>query len=243
MFVCLLPARNCADDLPGYFESVGRFADAVVALDDGSTDDTRSVLEGNHLVKRLLTNPRRDDYRGWDDGENRNRLLAAAAQLDPDWVISLDADERIDATDAVAMRAFVTGCQERGDAYLLRVFRMIDGLHYDDDSLWVGRLFPFEHGQSFPTGRLHAVPLPTSIPRDRWRRTTFRIQHLSSSTESRRAARFEKYREADPDRTFQSDYSHLLAPPGQLVRFRRRRAREPVFPRRRRRWIRRRRSG
>lgn len=30
--VCLLPARNCEGDLPGYFESVSRFADAVVAL-------------------------------------------------------------------------------------------------------------------------------------------------------------------------------------------------------------------
>src|SRR5207245_404863 len=34
--VCLLPARNCEEDLPGYFDSVRRFADAVVALDDGS---------------------------------------------------------------------------------------------------------------------------------------------------------------------------------------------------------------
>ena len=41
---CLLPARNCAADLAGSFESVARFADAVVALDDGSTDDTAEQL-------------------------------------------------------------------------------------------------------------------------------------------------------------------------------------------------------
>src|SRR5919206_373916 len=34
---CLLPARNCAPDLPAYLEGVAAFADAVLALDDGST--------------------------------------------------------------------------------------------------------------------------------------------------------------------------------------------------------------
>ncbi len=220
MFVCLLPARNCAHDLSEYFESVARFADAIVALDDGSTDETRAVLEAHPLVQRVLTNPRRSDYRGWDDAANRARLLEAAAELEPDWVISLDADERIDPTDAVALRAFVDGGAARDAAYLLRVYRMIDGLeHYDDASLWVGRLFPFEPGQTFPSDRLHFVPLPTSIPPDRWRRTTFRIQHLASATEDRRQQRFAKYREADPHLEFQSEYSHLLTPPGRLVRW------------------------
>jgi hypothetical protein len=81
--VCLLPARNAVADLPGFLESAEGFCDAIVALDDGSTDDTASVLAKSTLVKVLLRNPRREDYRGWDDYENRSRLLAAAADLDP----------------------------------------------------------------------------------------------------------------------------------------------------------------
>ena len=69
-----------------------RFADLVVALDDGSTDDTRAVLEAHPLVHTVLTNPRRDGYAGWDDAANRNRLLGAGAR--PSWIMSLDADER-----------------------------------------------------------------------------------------------------------------------------------------------------
>jgi glycosyltransferase involved in cell wall biosynthesis len=214
MLVCLLPARNCADDLPGYFESVARFADAVVALDDGSTDDTRELLDRNPLVRVLLENPPRAGYRAWDDSANRNRLLAAAADLAPDWVISLDADERIDPIDAAGLRKFVELDAVPGDGYLFRVFRMIEDVgHFDHSQLWVGRLFAYEPGQVFPAERLHFVPLPTSIPRTRWRRTTFRIQHLAALTESRRRARYEKYGEADAARQFQSDYSHLLAPP------------------------------
>src|SRR5690606_38453550 len=74
LLVTLLPARNAAADLPGYLENVARFSDAVVALDDGSTDDTFDVLAAHPLVKILLRNPRREDYRGWDDAANRNRL-------------------------------------------------------------------------------------------------------------------------------------------------------------------------
>lgn len=217
MLVCLLPARNCADDLPGYLDSAARFADAIVALDDGSTDGTRELLECSPLVRIVLENSSRTDYRGWDDSANRNRLLAAAAELEPNWIMSLDADERIDATDAAALREFVATEAVPGDAYLFRVFRMIGDLaHYDQSHLWVGRLFAFERGQLFPAERLHFVPLPTNIPRSRWRETTFRVQHLGGLTESRRRAAFEKYRQADPDRVFQREYSHILQRPGKL---------------------------
>src|SRR5215207_4109597 len=100
--VCLLPVRNGEADLPGYLEAVEGLADAVVALDDGSTDGTRQILERHPLVKRVLVNPPRADYVGWDDAANRNRLLEAAADLAPDWILSLDADERIPPDDAAA---------------------------------------------------------------------------------------------------------------------------------------------
>ena len=209
--VCLLPARNCAADLPGYFDSVRQFADAVVALDDGSTDQTLAVLAGQPLVRSLLVNPVRHTYAGWDDAENRNRLLEAAAALEPDWVLSLDADERIDPGDARALRRFIDDEARDGFAYEMRVFRMVDSTEtYDRADLWVGRLFSYAPGQRFPDDRLHLVPLPTSIPPERRRKTTFRIQHLSSLTEQQRRRRFQKYVECDPQRRWQADYSQLL---------------------------------
>jgi glycosyltransferase involved in cell wall biosynthesis len=218
--VCLLPARNCAGDLPDYLDSVSRFADAIVALDDGSTDETRSVLAAHPIVRIILSNPRRDGHSGWDDSANRNRLLAAAAELNPVWIVSLDADERIDPDDAAALRKFIESEEPARCGYLLRVLRMIGDLeNYDQSDLWVGRLFPYEPGQRFPTERLHFVALPTSIPRDQWVRTTIRIQHLAGMTEERRQARFKKYLEADPTRAYQRTYDHLLARPGRLHRW------------------------
>lgn len=212
--VCLLPARNCSEGLPGWFESVSRFADAVVALDDGSTDDTGEALRRHPLVVRVVANPRRETYEGWDDAANRNRLLAEAEHLNPRWIMSLDADERIDPDDARVLRDFVETDRDRAAAYLFRVFRMIDNVdHWDRADMWAGRLFPFEHGQAFPNDRLHFVPLPTSIPREAWRRSTVRIQHLAGLTPGLRRARYAKYREVDPDHAYQDGYDHLLEGP------------------------------
>ncbi len=165
--VVMVPARNAAEDLPGFLESAARFADAVVALDDGSTDDTAAILEAHPLVATVLRNPRRDTYEGWDDAANRDRLLDAAAELAPDWLLSLDADERIPADDAAALLDFLAADALPGCAYGMRCFRMIDDLeHYDAADLWVYRLFPHQPGQRFPDTRLHFVPVPDAIPRD-----------------------------------------------------------------------------
>jgi glycosyltransferase involved in cell wall biosynthesis len=215
--VCLLPVRNGELDLPDYFASVERFADGIIALDDGSTDGTRELLERHPLVIRVLTSPPRSDYQGWDDAGNRNRLLEAAAELEPEWILSLDADERIPGDDAAALREFVENESLPGCAYGFQVFRMWQDMsHHEPAGLWVYRLFAFEPGQRFPDQRLHFVPIPTSIPRALWLRTTVRIQHLGSVTEQRRLDRYEKYRQADPDNEFQHSYRDLLTTPADI---------------------------
>ncbi|MDP9295411.1 MAG: hypothetical protein M3O88_01780, partial [Actinomycetota bacterium] len=55
------------------------------------------------IVRVVLTNPLRHDYRGWDDASNRRMLLSTAGDLRPRLIISLAADERIDASDAAAL--------------------------------------------------------------------------------------------------------------------------------------------
>ena len=199
-------------------ESVGRFADAVVALDDGSTDDTKGVLAADPLVPSS-DQPPRERYQGWDDRANRSRLLEAASFLDPEWIMFLDADERLDEADGDALRRFVEEDALPGFAYGFTVFRMVDGTTMCDASspLVVYRLFAFERDQKLPERRLHFVPIPTAVPRDRWLPTNLRIQHLGGSTVERRAARFAEYQEADPALEFQADYSNLLREPTTII--------------------------
>jgi hypothetical protein len=221
--VGLLPARNAAADLPGYFDSIAPVVDAVVALDDGSTDETAEMLAAQPLVALLLRNRRRQTYRGWNDSANRNRLLESAVELDPGWFLFLDSDERLDADDASALRAFIEHEAVEGCAYGMRVFRMIGDLqHWDRAGLWVYRLFARDGDHSLPEQRLHFVPIPPSIPRRRWLQTTIRIQHLAGLTASHRQRRFDKYCQADPGGQFQSSYANLLEPPDDVKPWERR---------------------
>lgn len=228
--VCLLPVRNGAADLPAYLESVAEFADAVVALDDGSTDETRELLAASPLVEVILTNPPRDGFDGWDDGVNRSRLLEAAAALDPTWIVSLDVDERIDHGDAVALRRFIETEAMPGLAFGFRVLRMWgDARHYEAPGHWVYRLFAFAPGQVFPAQRLHFHPIPVSIPRPCWIRTTLRIQHLAGLTAERRAERVLKYREADPEWSFGHAYPDIAETAQDVRRWEPRPAGMPIL--------------
>jgi hypothetical protein len=213
MILVLLPVRNAAHDLSGYFQSVSRFADGVLALDDGSIDETPELLKQQPLVKGILHNPRREGFAGWDDAANRNRLLAAAADFSPEWILSLDADERIDEIDAQALVRFIQSDAVPGLAYGFRCYPTSDdGRWYLPPSIWIYRLFHFSPGQRFSDSRFHFAPIPTDIPREAYLRTSFRIQHLGGFDNARRAARYEKYRDVDPDRRFWPSYSALLAP-------------------------------
>src|SRR5205085_11963851 len=177
---CLLPVRNGERDLPECLSSATRFCDAIVALDDGSTDATRAILEEHPLVRVVLSNPPRESFSGWNDAENRKRLLAAAAELHPAWILSVDADERLEADDAEAFRAFIDTDAVPGLAYGFRHVRMWGSEECDPKVTWVYRLFAFEPGQRFPDQRLHFDPVPTSIPRKAFVRTSIRLRHLAA---------------------------------------------------------------
>jgi glycosyltransferase involved in cell wall biosynthesis len=227
--VCLLPVRNCEDDLPGWFDSVSLVVDSVVALDDGSTDRTGAILRSHPLVEVLLSNPPRPSFAGWDDARNRNRLLVAASALEPDWILSLDADERIPPEDAHVVRRFILEQAVPGFAYGFPRYRMVDDQdHYDHLEYVAWRLFAWAPNQRFPTDRLHATPIPTDVSATRRIETTIRIQHLAGLTEERRRARWEKYRQADPDRVWEADYEYVRASAGPRCAWPRRSADLPV---------------
>ncbi len=228
--VCLLPARNCAGELSSYLECAGRFADQVIALDDGSTDETPAILEASPLVARVLRNPRREGYAGWDDAANRQALLDAAVDAGAAWALFLDADERLDPDDAAALRSFVATDADPSSAYGFRVHRMVgaDGT-YDRADLWVYRLFSPRPGQRLSAETLHLVPVPTSIPRALWEKTTVRIQHFAGADDERRLARLRKYEEVDPDGLWQGDYAGPILGEGRPRRWRPRPAGFPVL--------------
>jgi len=106
-----LIVRDEQDVLSESLASVRGIADELVVLDTGSTDRTQAVAEqGGAAVSE----------RAWDNDFSaaRNHCLGL---LTGDWVLWLNAGERLDAAEAEPLRRFVEGQAERAAAYLLPV--------------------------------------------------------------------------------------------------------------------------
>lgn len=91
----LIVARNEEARLPDCLASVA-FADEVVVVLDRSTDESAAIaaVAGATIIEGA-----------WElEGERRNAGLATCTG---DWVLEVDADERVDATLAAAIRATI----------------------------------------------------------------------------------------------------------------------------------------
>jgi glycosyltransferase involved in cell wall biosynthesis len=100
----IIITHNEAGNLPDCLASVA-FVDEVIVLDSGSTDGTPELARALGAV--VHNSP---DWPGF--GPQKNRALALASQ---DWVLSLDADERV--TPALAQQILVAVAADKATAY------------------------------------------------------------------------------------------------------------------------------
>ncbi len=148
----ILITRNEADNVTACLESVD-FADEWIVVDSGSTDDTvqRAREFGAHVV------PTRD-WPGF--GVQKNRALALATG---EWVLSIDADERVDAALAAEIRAAIAR-QDGPDLYELPRLSSYCGHFMRHGGWWpdpVLRLFRREHAR-FSDDKVHERVVPTT---------------------------------------------------------------------------------
>jgi len=103
----ILITRNEADNIADCLASVS-FADELVVLDSGSIDETCAIARACGARVEVNT-----DWQGF--GVQRNRAIALATG---DWILMLDADERVTPELASAIRHVVTQASDATcDAY------------------------------------------------------------------------------------------------------------------------------
>lgn len=104
-------ARNAAEALAETLVSVRNLADEIVVLDTGSTDETPMIAQ--RLGATLHRRP-------WDESfaAARNACLTF---LSGDWVLWLDAGERLEKEEGRLLREFVDEHADLATAYLLRI--------------------------------------------------------------------------------------------------------------------------
>lgn len=89
--------RNEAADLAAALDSVA-WADEIVVVDSGSTDDTVAIAR--RFTDRVVVR----EWLGYAEQKN-----VAASLAHHDWVLSLDADERVTPTLAAEIRTLLAG--------------------------------------------------------------------------------------------------------------------------------------
>jgi glycosyltransferase involved in cell wall biosynthesis len=101
----ILITKNEALNLQACLDSVA-FADQIVIVDSGSTDGTLDIARaaGAQVIQTT-------DWPGF--GPQKNRALAAA---DGDWILSIDADERITPALAAEIKSVLQD-KQAADAY------------------------------------------------------------------------------------------------------------------------------
>lgn len=224
--VAMVRVRNEYDHMVPLFDHLAGWVDAAVVLDDGSTDGTAEVCDAHPLVARVERNgnPTTDEVR------DKNRLLQIALEADAEWVIALDADERIEPGGGQLLRTLVDTAPPWIDCLTL------DCLHLWDSPLQARfdgaygrdirhpRLFRAEaatesearfvdagHGAGLHCGSVplavakHAVPTPV------------RFLHLGYLNPDIRSRKVGFYQRMDPDSFASGAYEHILTPPELIL--------------------------
>ncbi len=216
--LALLAFRDEMRFLPEYFANVRPHVDGVVALDDGSGDGSADYVAAQSEVLHLIRRPARTPH-VWDDAANHRLLVEAAREFAPDWLLGLDADERLERDfRARAEREIRAGERAGRLAFRLTVRELWDDpLRYRADGVWgdksSARLFAARPDHVFHDQRLHChwAPLNSRVDGD-FPRADLVFYHLRMLHAEDRTARRARYEAADPERAFQAiGYDYLTA--------------------------------
>lgn len=133
--IALLPFKNEEWILPTYLKNVSLLADKIIAIDDGSTDNGRKVLEKNNKVV-VYDNTFPPDS-SWAEFSIREKLLELARAEGGTHFICLDADEAL-STNFLKVAHRVLEQLEPGQKLAMQWLPMWKSVsHYrDDNSIW-----------------------------------------------------------------------------------------------------------
>jgi hypothetical protein len=201
--LALLAVRNEMSYLPGFLANVSPHVDGIVALDDGSTDGSGALLQAHPHVLEVLRVPA--DRPQWDEVGNFKKLHAAALRHGAEWIIVLDADERLERNFRDrAERVIRRGTRLGLSAFAMKLRELWDAPDmFRSDGIWgrkrIARLFAARPDHRFDYRPLHALKAPLQARvAGHFITTDLLLYHLRTLRREDRQARRDRYKELDP---------------------------------------------
>jgi glycosyl transferase family 2 len=216
--IALLQARNEQRFLPGWLENVAPCVDGIIALDDGSTDETADMLRAHPKLIELLANP---SGQPWDERGNQMALIHAGRRHGAGWFLCIDADERVERAFATRVRDLLHQADEDSIHVYTMQLRDLwgDRHHYRCDGPWNGAARPrlFRNNPAhrrFDPRPLHRLWIPLELASTLGtcgRHSELNLYHLRMISAADRAARAARYQALDPGQLYQEvPYSRLI---------------------------------
>ncbi len=200
------------------------YIDEAVIIDDGSTDDTvaicRAELEGIPL--RLVQNT---VSKFSNEAELRKQQWEETVKSNPEWILSLDADELFEQSFASEVETLLR--EESCDLFCFRLYDFWDDNQYREDAYWRAhqsyRPFLIRYREHFPYTwnnlPQHCGRLPENIFELPHQLSNLRIKHLGWSRPEYRLDKYLRYMLLDPDAQYgwKEQYESILDQNPHLV--------------------------
>lgn len=200
----MMQVRNEADRfLETVLRELSEFVDNIVIVDDASTDQTLKLCRSFPKVKQLVSSEESHFGCEW---ELRQLLWEVASSTEPDWLLSVDADELYENKAKAHMRELID--QDEYDWVGFRFFDFWGGTtHYRDDEHWcihrrhtrsLVRYMP-EFYYFFPKMDHHVPRVPLSYAALPGFLAELRVKHYGwAVSKEERYAKYLRYMEKDP---------------------------------------------
>lgn len=223
--LALLAVRDEMPWLPSWYDNVAPHVDGVVVLDDGSADGSGDWLAARPKVLAVLRRPRAAGH-VWEDAGNHRRLIEAAWEHGADWLLGIDADERLEKDFRRRAEAEMERADREGiDAYMLHFRELWEAPdQVRVDGVWgakrSARLFRAGRDHRFHEQRLHShwAPLNARRPDGDFAQADLVFYHLRMMRRADREARRDRYNRLDADRAMQAmGYDYMTDETGLVV--------------------------